>query len=188
MGLLGRMHRRWRRRGARLARGEAGAALIEFTLVFPMMVALFLGLVEFSEAFAVNRKLTNAAAAVADLVSQKRQVTTADLSDISRVADTLLTPYSAAKLGLVISSVEADQKGATKVGWSFSHGAGASARDQGSVYSPPSGLTEPGTSIIVAETTYQFTPTIGLYLTGPITLSKQAYFRPRATHVVQKIN
>ncbi len=162
--------------------------MIEFTLAFPIMVALFVGVVEFSEAFAVKRKLTNAAAAVSDLVAQNAQVSTADLSDIAKVADTLLAPYGPGNLGLVISSVEADQKGATQVGWSYARGFGASARGQGGAFSPPTGLTEPNSSIIVAETSYQFTPTIALYLTGALNLTGQAYFRPRATRVVQKVN
>jgi Flp pilus assembly protein TadG len=172
----------------RFAGAARGAALIEFTLAFPIMIALFAGLVEFSEAFAVSRKLTNAAATVSDLVAQRSRVTAGDLDDIARVADTLLTPYSATNLGLVISSVEADQKGATKVGWSYARGAGASARGKGSAYSPPTGLTEPGSSIIMAETSYQFTPTVAMYLTDVITLSGQAYFRPRSARAVQKIN
>ncbi len=188
MTLPSSMTTRCRRGGRGFAAMTDGAALIEFTLAFPLLIALFLGLVEFSEAFAVSRKLTNAAASVADLVSQRPQVSTADLSDISQVADTLLAPYSATNLGVVISSVEADQKGNTKVGWSFSHGTGASAHTEGNAFSPPAGLTEPGSSIIVTETTYKFSPTIGMYLTGVITLSRQAYFRPRVTRVVQKIN
>jgi Flp pilus assembly protein TadG len=172
----------------RFAGAARGAALIEFTLAFPIMVMLFAGVVEFSEAFGVSRKLTNAAATVSDLVSQRRQVSAGDLDDIAKVADALLAPYGAANLGLVISSVEADQKGATKVGWSFARGTGASARNQGSAFTTPTGLTEPGSSIIVAETSYQFTPTIAMYLTGVITLTGQAYFRPRGSRVVQKIN
>jgi Flp pilus assembly protein TadG len=184
----GRIAASCRRLGRRFAGHADGAALIEFTLAFPIMVALFAGVVEFSEAFAVNRKLANAAATVSDLVSQRTQVTGADLDDIVKIADTLLSPYSATNLGLVISSVEADQKGATKVGWSYAHGTGASAHGQGADFSPPPGLTEPGSSIIVAEASYQFTPTVGMYLTGVITLTGQAYFRPRCTHAVEKIN
>lgn len=165
-----------------------GAALIEFTLAFPVMIALFVGVVEFSEAFAVRRKLTNASATVADLVAQRNQVTAADLDDIARVADTLLAPYAAAKLGLVISSVEADSKGATKIGWSHARGTGATARGKGGAFSPPSGLTEANSSVIMAEASYQFTPTIAFYLTGTITLTGEAYFRPRVSHAVSKTN
>lgn len=176
------------RRGRGFAGATEGASIIEFTLAFPIMIALFVGVVEFSEAFAVSRKLTNAAATVSDLVSQRAQVTTGDLDDIARVADALLAPHSAASLRLVITSVEADAKGATKVGWSYARGSGASARTKGGAYTSPTGLTEANSSIIMAETSYQFTPTIAMYLTGTITLTGQAYFRPRAARVVAKTN
>lgn len=173
-------------RRSRVAKSEDGIALIEFALVFPVLIALFLGVVEFSEAYAVSRKLSNAAATVSDLVSQMPSVTTNDLNDIAEVADTLLAPYSTAHLGLVISSALSDGQNQTSVAWSYSHGSGAPARTNGNAVTLPAGLTEANTSIILAETTYQFTPTIGLYLTGVITLRGQAYFRPRSVQMVMK--
>ena len=174
-------------RRRRLARSEDGVALIEFALVFPLLISLFLGMVEFSEAFAVSRKLSNAAATVSDLVAQMPSVTTNDLNDIAQVAETLMAPYGANNLGLVITSVEANADNtATTAGWSYVHGTGASARTGGSAVTLPTGLTEPNASVILAETTYQFRPTIGLYLTGVITLRGQAYFRPRSVEMVMK--
>ncbi len=168
-----------------LARAEDGAALIEFTLIFPILIALLFGLVEFSQAFAVSRKLANAAATVADLVSQEARVSDPELDDIAHVADTLLAPFSAANLGLVVTSVTSDENNATSVSWSYTHGAGATKR---TTLTLPKGLTEANSSVIVAETSYQFSPTIGLYLTGVITLTGKAYFHPRVTSVVAKVD
>ena len=170
----------------RVAGPEKGAVLIEAALAFPLLVVLLLGLVEFSEALAVNRKLSNAAATVSDLVSQVRQVSTSELDDITHVADTLLAPYNATRLGLVITSVRADKDNRATVAWSYAHGAGATARAPGSALTLPPGLTEAHGSVILAETSYQFTPTIGLYLTGVIHLAGRAYFRPRVSSAVTK--
>jgi Flp pilus assembly protein TadG len=175
----------WRRTG--LARAEEGMALVEFSLVFPILLILFVGTVEFSEGFAVNRKLTNAASTVSDLVAQVPQVSDADLSDIAEVAETLMQPYQAANLGLVVTSVEADADNNTTVGWSYAHGSGATARTGGTPLVLPAGLTEPNSSVIVAETSYQFTPTVAYFLTGDITLTGRAYFRPRVSRVVEKV-
>lgn len=171
----------------RLRRDEGGASLIEFTLIFPLLVGLFLGLVEFGEAFSVSRRVSNAAAAASDLVSQVPSVTDADLSDIALVTTELLKPYKSDNFGMVISSVVANQDntGAT-VAWSYATGQGATARTQGGAYTLPSGITEPASSIIMVETFYSFTPTVGLYLTGTHKLEGQAYFRPRLTRVVAK--
>jgi Flp pilus assembly protein TadG len=158
---------------------EDGVALIEFALVFPVLVALFLGLVEFGEAFSVSRKVDNVAATTADLVSQLETLTDADFNDIVKVADELIKPYSSAPMAMVVSSVVADENNNTKVAWSCTTG-GATAR---AVDSPVTlandGLTEPGSSLILVEASYQFTPTVGLYLLGTHDLKASAFFRPR---------
>jgi Flp pilus assembly protein TadG len=163
---------------------KEGAALVEFTLIFPILIVMLLGLVEFGEAFAVSRKLTNGASTVSDLIAQVPSVSTAELGDIARVAEEIIKPYRTANLGLVITSVQADGGNATTVAWSYAHGTGATARAQGSAFALPAGLTEANSSVIVAETVYQFTPTAGMFLTGTIELSGMAYFRPRVSRSV----
>lgn len=181
-----RLSRMVRRAGAfhAIARRSEGAALVEFTLIFPILIVMFLGLVEFGEAFSVSRKLTNGAGTVSDLVAQVPSVSATELNDIARVAEEIVRPYRTANLGLVITSVQADGDNATTVAWSYAHGTGATARAQGSAFALPTGLTEPNSSVIVAETVYQFTPTIGMFLTGTIELSGMAYFRPRVSRSV----
>jgi hypothetical protein len=49
-------------------------------------------------------------------------------------------------------------------------------------------MTRANSSVIVAEATYQFSPSVGLFLTGAIELSANAYFRPRVTAFVDKRN
>jgi Flp pilus assembly protein TadG len=167
-----------------LGQCERGSMLIEFALVFPILVVMFLGLVEFGEAFAVNRKLTNAANTVSDLVAQVATITASDLNDIARVAEEIVKPYAATPMRTVVSSVATDQDGNVKVVWSYAHGNGAAARETGKAFNLPSGLIEPNSSIIVAETFYQFSPSVGMFLTGPIQLSGEAFFRPRLSSAV----
>lgn len=166
------------------AHREEGTSLIEFALVFPILVMMFLGLVEFGEAFAVDRKLTNAASAVSDLVAQTSTVTGADLDDLARAAEEIVKPYAAAQLRMVVTSVETDKDGRSAVGWSYAHGDGAVPRQSGGSFTLPQGLAEPNSSVIVTETSYSFAPTVGLFLTGTINLSGEAFFRPRLSRTV----
>lgn len=167
-------------------RGERGLSLIEFALIFPLMVMMFLGAVEFGEAFTLDRKLSNAASTTSDLVAQLDSLTTADLNDIALVADEILRPYSSEPFGLVLTSVVADQNNNTTVDWSYARGPGATARATGTAVTLPAGLTEPNSSIIMAEASYGFSPSVGLFLTGVITLNGTAYFRPRLAQRVIK--
>lgn len=171
-------------RARRFRQSEQGATLIEFALVFPIMILLFIGLVEFGEAFNVNRKISNAASTVSDLVSQESTVTNAELQDIAIVANEIVKPYRTAPFTLrIISVVANDTNTRATVAWTYPAGTPA----VGSVYPLPGGqrLTEANSSLIVAETSYAFTPSVG-YFVGAITLNGVAYFRPRLTRTVAK--
>jgi Flp pilus assembly protein TadG len=177
--------RRWRQlRGAarRFGSSEQGVSMLEFVLVFPIMILLFIALVEFGEAFSINRKISNAASTVSDLVSQESSVTNVELQDIATIADELVKPYRTAPLTLRIISVEADAQNRTTVAWTYPAGGPA----VGSAYAlPRPQMTEANSSLIVAQTSYDFTPSIG-YFIGSITLNGVGYFRPRVTRVVAK--
>ena len=168
----------------RLANTDRGVILIEFALVLPVLLVIFIGLVEFSEAFTIARKLSTSATTVSDLVSQQPSVTSADLDDINLVANEIMRPYSSTPLSLVIVSVAADQDNATTVAWSYP----SSAYAVGAAYAlPQAGLTEPNSSIIVVEATYNFTPTVGHFL-GSFPITQRAFFKPRFSANVAKAN
>jgi Flp pilus assembly protein TadG len=161
---------------------ERGVSMIEFVLVFPIMIFLFVGLVEFGEAFSVNRKIRNAANTVSDLVSQEGSVSNAQLRDIVSVGTELLKPYGVAPFTLRVTSVVADARNRTTVAWSFPAGGPA----VGSAFPlPQAQLTEPNSSVIVTQASYAFRPSAG-YFIGSINLTGSAFFRPRALRVVAK--
>jgi Flp pilus assembly protein TadG len=167
----------------RLVRSERGVTMIEFALVFPIMVIMFIGLVEFGEGFSIDRKIENAASTISDLVSQESSVNNAELGDIATVATELLKPYRTAPLTLRITSVVADAQNRTTVAWTYPAAGGPLA---GAAFVlPRTALTEANSSIIVAQTSYAFAPALG-YFIGSITLRGNAYFRPRASRTVAK--
>ena len=52
---------RWvERRGRRFARGERGAALVEFAIVLPLLLTIIFGVVDFARAFYTQNNLTSA--------------------------------------------------------------------------------------------------------------------------------
>lgn len=165
-------------------RGERGVISVEFALVLPVLIILFIGLVEFTEAFTINRKLSNVASTVSDLVSQEPSVTSASLNDVTQVANEIIKPYSAAAMSLVIVNVQADNEGDTTVAWSHPPG----HYEDGEAYTglpeteqetePEARLIAPNTSLIVVEAVYNFTPTVSRFL-GSFQISENAYFRPR---------
>lgn len=164
-----------------------GASAIEFALIVPVLISLYLGAVEINNALTVYRRTLQVATAAADLTAQVRSVTRQDISDINAASTTILTPYAAEPLTIVLSSVVADQNNVGRVDWSCANkGAG---RAKGSVYPVPTGLTEPNSSVIVAETTYAFEPIVDLtafFSPGAFNMGQTFYARPRRSFTVAK--
>jgi Flp pilus assembly protein TadG len=174
---------------------------VEFALIAPLMLTLYVGAVDFGNALTIDRRISEVASTAADLTAQVKTVSTSDLKDITSAAGSILTPYPALPfpLEIVLTSVVADAKNTPKVAWSCAT-PGAPARDTGSVVSPPlpPGLTQANSSVIMAEITYVFTPLLNITaihgpgsLTmkpspGSFTMKRTFYSRPRKSLTVTK--
>jgi Flp pilus assembly protein TadG len=167
-------------------RDRRGVSTVEFALTLPVLLLIFLAMIEFGEVFTVDRRLTIVANSAADLVARTKTVSDSDLSDIANAVDEIVRPYPTATLGLVVSSIETDENNTPSVAWSWA--SGATARTSGEAFTlPDARLTEPNTSIILAEVSYQFSPSVGLFLTdGTTELEAAAYYRPRLADAVEK--
>jgi Flp pilus assembly protein TadG len=156
-----------------------GSILLEAAFVMPILVLILFSMAEFGQAFMIKRRNAQVASTAADLVAQLSCVTTADLQDISNIGSTILQPYSATPLTLRISSVIQNANNAT-VQWSY----GSGPLSVGSTFSLPAGLISQSQTIIVAQTSYAFTPSVGTFLTGGVTFSASAYNYPRVVSAI----
>ncbi len=171
------------RSAKRLVQDTRGVSAVEFALILPIMITMYMGAVEFSHALTVDRRVTSVASAAADLTAQTEQVTSGSVQDIFTAANSILLPYSEAPISIVLTSVVADENNDTTVDWSCAHNGSAHADD--SIFALPAGLTLPFSSVIVAEVTYSYVPPIGEFITGSINLSETFYLRPRRSLTVE---
>lgn len=191
VGRLQHLSSRFRCRLGRLARRVAaeqgGASALEFAMILPVLIGLYLGAVEVNNALTIYRRAMQVATTAADLTAQVKSVTKSDIADIQAASTSILTPYSTAPLRIVLSSVVADDNNVGKVEWSCAN-TGA-ARGVGTSYQVPTGLTDPNSSVIVAEVTYAFKPLVGLstfFSPGSFDMKRTFYARPRRSLTVKK--
>ena len=81
----------------------------------------------------------------------------------------------------------ADDNNVGKVEWSCANK--GAAHTKGTVFKVPNGLTDPKSSVIVAEVTYDFKPLVGLdtfFSPGSFTMGQTFYARPRRSLTVKK--
>jgi Flp pilus assembly protein TadG len=171
----------------RVWRCKRGVSAIEFALLAPIVLLMYVGTVEIGNLLTIQRRIETVASTAADLTAQVKQVSDSDLTDIVAASSNIIDPYDTTPLKIVLLSVVADENNKTTVAWSYSS-TGSGLAD-GSDYTLPTGTTEPYSSVIVAEVTYAFKPILDpkIYFSpGPINLQRTFYARPRRSLTVAK--
>ena len=175
---------RARRPLRRFLRDKRGVSAVEFAMLLPLMITLYLGGVEVSQAVAVDRKVTLISRSLGDLVAQATTVSNADMTNILAATAAIIVPYVDAKLKITVSSVVIDAQGVAKIAWSDTKN--GTARAVGSTVTLPAALNTASSSLIWAESQYAYTPVIGYVITGTMTLKDQIYMRPRLSDTVAR--
>ena len=184
---------RLRRSVRGLCRDRRGVAAIEFAIIAPVMLVMFLGTVDFSAGIAVNRKVTLIARTLADLPSQSAAQAINDtyLQNAFTASILIIRPYSQTPVNATISEIYVDSNQKATIQWSKSAvvGSGAtvatlttSSRNAGDVVTTlvPTALRVKQTYLVLSEVSYLYTPLSGYVMTKTgVTLSDSAYTRPR---------
>jgi len=176
--------RRLARRFARFANERRGLAAIEFAMLLPMLMTLYLGSVEVTTGVAIQRKVTLTARALADLSSQFTTIADADMSNILNASSDIIAPYAAANLQSVVSELSVNAQGQASVVWSNT--LNGTARPVGQIVTVPTSLAVANTYLILGEAQYGYNPPYGYVITGTLTLSDQIYMRPRQSNAVTR--
>jgi Flp pilus assembly protein TadG len=174
------------RRPTALARDTRGVSAVEFALLLPLMLSLYLGAVELSQGIAADRKVTLTTRTIADLVSQVTNINNAGMTNSLNAAAAVMAPYSVANLKVTISSVSIDANGRATIAWSDA--LNGTARAVGSTVTLPSALNVASSSLIWSEVQYSYKPVIGYVITNTLTLKDQIYMRPRLSTSVTRVN
>jgi Flp pilus assembly protein TadG len=169
-------------RSHRLVRDERGVSAVEFAILRPLMLTLYLGSVEISQGIAADRKVTLTARTIADLISQVPSINNADMTNSLNAAGAVMAPYPVSKMKLTVSSVVIDAQGKATIAWSDA--LNGTPRAKGSSVTVPTALNIANTSLIWSEVQYLYKPAIGYVISGTLTLKDQIYMRPRLSDQV----
>ena len=170
----------------RLAVDRSGVSAVEFALILPVMLTIYLGGVELSDALIIARKVTHVTSSLGDLVTQSKSISDDDMSNILDAAASVMTPYSTGSLLKIrISEIKFDSSSKATVAWSDARNDTPLTKGS-TVTGLPSAVVQPNTYIVTAEVHYAYTPTIGYILTGTFDLHDQFYLRPRLSDCISR--
>ena len=154
-------------------------------MLLPLMITLYLGVVEISQAVGIDRKVTLTTRTVADLASQVTSITSADMTNLLAASAAVIAPYDTEPLKVTVSQVYIDANGVAKIKWSATLNGTKRATD--STVTLPAALNVNDTYLIWSEVAYTYTPAIGYVVTGTLNLSDQIFMRPRLSNYVKCI-
>jgi len=171
---------------ARFVRAERGVAAIEFALILPFMLVVYIGSMEASTLISMDRKVQSVAGTIGDLVARAdKNLTNTQIQDYFRAASGIMTPYAPDPVLQVVTAVNVDGNGRATVAWSRQY--------QNGIYSAitPHAANNPyplpaemiaiskGRTVIVGEATYAFTPLFGMVFNQPVNLYRSSFYLPR---------
>ena len=181
-------------------RNRSGVAAVEFALMVPAMLSVWVGMVVATDAINADKKVTLLARTLADLTTQMQAVSQADMDSIFLATESVLWPQPAERLGMRIVSLDIDGAGKVFVDWSVVptnsalRGSFSALARCANFAALPAALRVPRTSIILAEVEMKYQASMatqvvdelfkGTSVGGEMPLGDKLYMRPRQSNKV----
>lgn len=167
------------------ARREEGLAYLEFALILPLLLLLFLGGTELSRYLQAGQKVDKMTHTIVDLIAQAPTISASELEQIMQAAQHIMAPYPFTDDGVIIvSCVGYNQYGQLRVKWQYT-GGGELLRNSaigtaGNTPQLPAGFAiEERDNVIIAESYYAMEPIINSDHVEPIEFYSTAFYLPR---------
>lgn len=180
-------------RRSRLAgfwRDRRGVSAVEFALIAPVMVIFYCGMAEAIQAMMAQRRVSNIAASIGDLVAQNAQLSDTKAADIFAIGNAIMAPFPTTSLRMCLVSVSSDATGKDTVDWSVTYNSHANCPAKGAVLAAsvvPAGVLPANQSVIMAKTSYAYVSPIKFVMPRTLNFYRTYYLRPRRSETVMKV-
>ncbi|MFS0770933.1 TadE/TadG family type IV pilus assembly protein [Sphingomonas sp. 1P08PE] len=164
-----------------LWRDRRGLALVEFALVLPVMLTLFLGGFQLTQASACQRRVTIVARAIADIVSRNDVLTVTKVATILSASSDIMAPYDVSVARSRVSLVKVDGNLNVTVMWSEARN--TVQRDVGPFAGLPADMKIANSYYVLGEVSYDYRPISGRFA-WPISFTQTLYMVPRKSAYV----
>lgn len=167
---------------------DRAIAAVEFALILPLMLFLFVGVAQVGQAIEISRKVTVTTRIVTDLVTQYSTVSCSTLNTVLAASAQVIAPYSSSNLTITVSEIDTVSNKATMPWTASLKGNGTmTCSTPNSNFTLPSQLLQSSSTAsyyIYGQVTYSFTPVLGYKIIGTIPISGQIYMSPRLTNSI----
>jgi Flp pilus assembly protein TadG len=163
-----------------LLKDRSGVGAIEFALLLPVLIVLYVGAVEISDALAAKRKVTSMTSALGDLVTRTKDISESEMDGIlAATPGTVLFPYPVDddNIAIKVTCTAIDEDKVATVMWS--EALNATKDKAGDKATVPAGVSLPSSKLVSVDVTYDYEPAVGRWLTDTVSFNSAFYFKPR---------
>lgn len=168
-------------------RDQKGVAAVEFALILPIMLLVYIGTVEASALISMDRHVQSVTGTLGDLVARSsKSISGTDLRKYFLAAGGVMTPYPADDLHQIVTEVRVNTNRTTQVVWTRQYLDGVYSRTtphtEGQPFPLPREVIDISLDgfVIVSETRYSnYKPLYGIVFDQPVTLSRENFYLPR---------
>lgn len=158
-----------------------GMAMVEFAMVLPILITLFLGGYQLTQASACQRRVTIVARSIADLVSRYDTISAAEVGTILDASTQIMAPYDVAAAQSRVSLIKVDAARNVTVVWSVTKN--GVERPTGTFTGLPAAMRIANSYYVLGEVAYDYRP-IGGQFAWPINFTQSLFMVPRKSTYV----
>jgi Flp pilus assembly protein TadG len=168
----------------RFSRDRSGIGAIEFAILAPVLLLLYLGALETTIALSVAKRASRAAGAVADIITQQTSVSKSVLATMPSAVGAIFAPYSNTGLTLKITGITIDASSKATVTWSWAQDGSTPYAKNSTPTGIPTDMNKASSFLVRTELSipYQllrFGPDFLPAGTNTITIARQYFYRQR---------
>lgn len=190
-------------RVGQLLADRRGVAALEFALIAPLLLSLYLVTMEVSQGIETNKKVSRVGSMVADLITQQDKITKSEIEAIMSIGEALLQPYNRSRPSITVTAIEITNETTPKVQvvWSrrLVDGVYLAGEVPGTTTAVPTKLTIKDSFLIRVTSNLSYSPVVTwtasqkkvLGLTAAfdgISMSETYYLRPRMSSSISCSN
>ncbi len=161
-----------------IVRDRSGVAAVEFALIAPVLLVLYVAGSEAATATIINRKVQHTASSIANLLTRQTKTTATEVRSIFHIAGSVMTPYDNSRLTLTATMLWIDASGNNTVKWSVSSGP---TRDTaGTAVTVPSNFSSyRSRALLLVKSSYRYEPFGGYGSMKPFRMGGTSYYETR---------
>jgi Flp pilus assembly protein TadG len=162
-----------------------GVAAVEFAIMLPILLTLFLASVDAARAIAIYAKVRSATYVLDAVTNQYTTIQSSDMSAILGATSVVLAPYSSSPVTVVLSQIKVTSASKASVNWSATlNGTALSQNASTTVPTNFASCASYPCYLIYGQVSYSYTPLFMYFTKSAITLSDSLYVTPRVSECI----